>query len=95
MSASHCLEDLKQEGKCQQTPPREVVCQKVGWSILLRGSLDISVLPQQGTLRSQQTATSFPGVLSAPGTQPSGAELAAPSLQGTAIPQHHLPSDTT
>lgn len=45
-------------------------------------SLDLSMPPRQETLRSQQIAMPFLGVLFAPGTQPSGSELAAPSFAG-------------
>ena len=38
--------------------------------------------PRQEMLRSRQIAMPFLGVLFAPGTQPSGSELAAPSFAG-------------
>lgn len=55
-------------------------------------------LPRQETLRSRQAAMPFLGILFAPGTQPSGSELAAPSFAGHinyAAPSPPPPSPST
>lgn len=80
--ASHCLEDLKQEGKCQQTPPREAICHQAGWSVTLRrksGHLHTTLI---GDVKVTADSNALPGHRLALSTQPSGSGFAAPSFAG-------------